>query len=160
MAQLVSGKWFGEITLREVLRKNYLRESGSGESLSGRWLGRITFGNVVRENDSAGSRSAEKGHSGSQNRRGRRTLPCTLRSISASIALQESKCSMESAQRSMESAQRSMESAQRSWKASILYCGPMDAGQAWSSAGSQRSKALRKAQRSRESNSAPINWST
>ena len=89
----------------------------------------ITFGNVVRENYSAGSRSAEKGHSGSQNRRGRRTLPRTLRSISASIALQESKRSMESAQRSMESAQRSMESAQRSWKACILYCGPMDAGQ-------------------------------
>ena len=53
-----------EITLREVLQTNYLRESGSGESLSGGGSAELLSWKVVRENYSAGSRSAEKGLSG------------------------------------------------------------------------------------------------
>jgi hypothetical protein len=58
-AELLSGRWFAEITLREVVRPNYSRESGSGKLLSGKWLGWIALRKVVLGNYSQESGSGD-----------------------------------------------------------------------------------------------------
>ena len=140
-AELLSGKWFGEITLREVLRKNYLRErvrgnhsrgGGSAELLSGRWFGKITLRRVVRPRKDT-----------------REGVPAVI--------MRQDRAEV-STQRSISALQTRSRKASAPWKA---HSAPGKHPFCTAALATPVKPGHRRAPSApRESNSAPINWST